>query len=187
VKYSRADSLMFRTHDDPKDIKTMTALMQLRFQCDTDLGGNLDNNHSQTSYLSYLAGNVICWCSTDQGSVSTSTAESEIKAVNHTLKAEVIANRGILNMMGWKQSATVIEEDNSACVAAASVPHIIRGMKRLDLAEHYLKEKTQDGTCLVVKVASADNNADIGTKRVPLPFFNPLTYRLLNRDKRKNL
>ena len=27
--------------------------------------------------------------STDQGSISTSTAESEIKAVNHTLKAEV--------------------------------------------------------------------------------------------------
>jgi hypothetical protein len=100
VKYSRADRLMFRTHDGPKDIKTMTALMQLRFQCDADLGGNLDNKHSQTSYLGYLAGNVICWCSTDQCSVSTSTTESEINAVNHTLKAEFIANRGILNIMG---------------------------------------------------------------------------------------
>jgi hypothetical protein len=27
VKYSRGDRLMFRTHDGPKDIKTMTALM----------------------------------------------------------------------------------------------------------------------------------------------------------------
>jgi hypothetical protein len=42
---------MFRTHDGPKDIKTMTDLMQLRFKCDADLGGNLDNKHSQTSYL----------------------------------------------------------------------------------------------------------------------------------------
>ena len=187
AKYSKADRLMFRTHDGPTDIATMTDLMQLRFQCDADLGGNLDNKHSQTSYLGYLAGNVICWCSTDQGSVSTSTAESEIKAVNHTLKAEVIANRGILNMMGWTQSATVIEEDNSACVAAAQVPHITRGLRHLDLAEWYLKEKTQDGTCLVTKVASADNNSDIGTKRVPLPLFNALTYRLVNRDKRRNL
>jgi hypothetical protein len=89
----------------------MTAFMQL---CDADLGGNLDNKHSQTSYLGYLAGSVICWCNIDQGSVSTSTAESEIKAVNHTLKAEIIANRGILNMMGWKQSAAVIEEDSSS-------------------------------------------------------------------------
>jgi hypothetical protein len=114
--------------------------------------------------LGYLAGNVICWCSNDQGSVSTSTAESEIKAVNHTLKAEVIANRGILDRMGWKHYATAIEEDNSACVAAAQVSHNTR---HLDLAEHYLKEKILDGTCLVVKVASADNNADMGTKRVP--------------------
>jgi hypothetical protein len=106
---------------------------------------------------------------------------------NIVMTAEVIANRGILNMMGWKQSSTVIEEDNSACLAAASVPHITPGTRHLDLAEHYLKEKTQDRTCLVVKVASVDNNADIGTKRVPLPLFNALTYKLVNRDKRKNL
>jgi hypothetical protein len=183
VKYSKANRLMFRNDNGPKDIDTMTELMQLRFQCDADLGSNLDKKHSQTSYLGYLAGNVICWCSTNQGSVSTSTAESEIKAVNHTLKAEVIANRGILNMMGWMQSATVIEEDKSGCVAAAAaaaaVPHMTRCLRHLDLAEHYLKEKTTDGTCLVIKVASADNNADIGTKRVPVPLFSASTNRLV--------
>ena len=73
-------------------MKTMTQNLQLKFQCDADQ----DNGHSQTSYIGYLAESVICWCSTDQGSVSTSTAESEIKAVNHTLKAEVISNRGII-------------------------------------------------------------------------------------------
>ena len=45
---------IFRTHDGPKDIKIMTDLMQLRFQCDGDLGGNLDNEHSQKTYLGYL-------------------------------------------------------------------------------------------------------------------------------------
>jgi hypothetical protein len=96
----------------------MTPFMQLQIPCDADLGGNRDNDHSQTSYLGYLAVNLICWCwrSTDQGSISTSTAESEIKAVNHTLKAEVIANRGILNKMGWEQEPTKIEEDNQAAI-----------------------------------------------------------------------
>ena len=187
VKYSKDDRLKFHTHDGPTDIKTMTDLMQLRFQCDADLGGNLDNGHSQTSYLGYFAGSLFCWNSTDQGSVSTSTAESEIKAVNHTLKSEVIANRGILNKMGWKQAATVIEEDNSACVAAAAVPHITRGLRHLDLAEYYLKEKVADGSCIILKVASKDNNSDIGTKRVPLPLFNALTYRLVDKTLRKNL
>ena len=131
VKYTKKDRLKFRTHDGPTDIETMTKSLQLSFQCDADLGGNKDNLHSQTSYLGYLAGSLFCWCSTDQGSVSTSTAESEIKAVNHTLKCEVIANRGILDMMGWKQEATVIEEDNSACVAASQTLQITRGLRHL--------------------------------------------------------
>ena len=187
VKYSKDDRLIFRSHKGPKDIKTMTALLQLRFQCDADLGGNLDNCHSQTSYLGYLAGSLICWCSTDQGSISTSTAESEIKAVNHTLKQEVIANRGILNAMGWKQEPTPIEEDNSACVAASNVTHMTRGLRHLDLTENYIKEKVADKSCILVKVESRNNNSDIGTKRVPLSLFNTLTNDLVDRQKRLNL
>ena len=87
VKYSKHDRLKFKTHDGPTDIKTRTNILQLRFQYDADLTGNPDTKHSQTSYLGYLANSLICWCSTDQGSIS---AESEIKAVNHTLKAEVL-------------------------------------------------------------------------------------------------
>ena len=61
LKYSKMDRLMFHTHDGPMDIDTMTKILQLRFQCDADLGGNLDNGHSQTSYIGYLGKSVICW------------------------------------------------------------------------------------------------------------------------------
>jgi hypothetical protein len=187
VKYTKRDRLKFRTHDGPTDIITMTKSLQLSFQCDADLGGNLDNLHSQTSYLGYLAGSLFCWCSTDQGSVSTSTAESEIKAVNHTLKCEVIANRGILDMMGWKQDATVIEEDNSACVAASQTLQITRGLRHLPLAENWLKEKVHDKTCIIVKVPTQDNNADIGTKRLDHGTFNKLTSQIVDRVLRDNI
>ena len=184
VKYSKNDRLMFKTHDGPKDIITMTKILQLRFQCDADLAGNPDTMHSQTSYLGYLADSLICWCSTDQGSISTSTAESEIKAVNHTLKCEVIANRGILNQMGWKQSPTVIEEDNKACVDASIVTHMTRGLRHLDLTENFLKEKYADGTCVLVKVASSENNSDIGTKRVSKQVFEKLTNEIIDKSLR---
>jgi hypothetical protein len=59
VKYSKKDRLMFKSQPGPWNIETMTPLMQLHFQCDADLGGNRDNDHSQTSYLGYLAGNLI--------------------------------------------------------------------------------------------------------------------------------
>ena len=115
------DRLRFDTQDGPTYKKTMTGELQLYFQCVADLAGNLDNKHSQTSYLGYLRGSLICWCSTDQGSISTSTAESEVKAVNNTLKCEVIANRGILTKMGWKQYPTIIEDYNKSCVDASVV------------------------------------------------------------------
>ena len=187
VKYARKDRLIFHAHDGPRDINTMTAILQLRFQCDADLGGNMDNSHSQTAYLGYLGPNLICWCSTDQGSISTSTAESEIKAVNHTLKAEVIANRGILNMMGWTQLPTPIEEDNQACVFHAKATHMTRNLRHLDLTENWVKEKVADGTCIIVKVKSCDNNSDIGTKRVSLPIFNKLLTQIIDQSQRTNL
>ena len=141
VKYVRStknDRLKFETHDGPMDINTMTNLLQLRFQCDADLAGNPDTLHSQTSYLGYLGTSLICWCSTDQGSIATSTAESEIKAVNHTLKAEVISNRGILEQMGWQQQPTIIEEDNKACVDSSLVSHMTRGLRHLAITENFL-------------------------------------------------
>ena len=186
-KYARSDRLVFHGHDGPRDIETMTSLLQLRFQCDADLGGNPDNNHSQTAYLGYLGRNLICWCSTDQGSISTSTAESEIKAVNHTLKAEVIANRGILNMMGWVQGPTPIEEDNQACIYHSKATHMTRNLRHLDLTENWVKEKVADRTCVVIKVKSCDNNSDIGTKRVTLPIFNKLLNQIIDQSQRRNL
>ena len=130
---------------------------------------------------------MICWCSIDQGSVSTSTTESEIKAVDHTLKAEVISNRGILNSMGWKQEPTIIEEDNQACVFASEAKHMTRNQRHLDLAEIWFKEKVADGTCIVQKEESKENNSDIGTRRVPNQIFDYLTHNLIDYSLRTNI
>ena len=185
VRTTKKDRLKFETHDGKNDIKTMTDILQLRFQCDADLAGNPDSKHSQTSYLGYLSTSLICWCSTDQGSMSTSTAESELKAVNHTLKCEVIANRGILNQMGWKQETTVIEEDNKACVDASVVPHMTRGMRHIAITENFIKEKFTEGVCKLVKIDSQNNNSDIGTKRLAQPVFDYLTYPLTDKSLRE--
>ena len=124
---------------------------------------------------------LICWCSTDQGSISTSTAESEIKAINHTLKAEVIANRGMLSQMGWLQAPIRTEEDNKACVDASIITHMTRGLRHLKITENFLKEKYADGTCVLVKIASSDNNSDIGMKRVTKQVFEKLTNEIVDK------
>ena len=109
--------------------------------------------------------------------MSTSTVESEIKAVNHTLKFEVISNRGILNAIGWKQGPTVIEEDNQACVYASEAKHMTRNLRHLDLAQIWFKEKVADETCIIETVISKESNSDIGTKCVPKHTFDSLVDR----------
>ena len=49
----------------------------------------------------YLSPSVIClyYCSTDQGSILISTAESHLKAVNHTLEAGEFPNISIFDAM----------------------------------------------------------------------------------------
>ena len=64
--------------------------------------------------------------------------------VNHTLKAEVISNRGILNQIRWKQDPT--EEDNQVCAYASEAKHMTRN---LDLAQLWFKEKVGDGICVI--------------------------------------
>ena len=130
---------------------------------------------------------VICWCSTDQGSVLTSTAKSEIKAVNHTRKAEVISNCGIMNAMGWIQQPTVVQEDNQACIYASEAKRMTRKFRHLELAQLWFKEKVADETCIIEKVDSKENNSDIETKRVPKLIFEYLTHKLVDKSLRTNI
>ena len=115
-------------------------------------------------------------CSTDQGSVSTPTAESEIKAINDTLEAEVISNRGIMNDMGRIKQPTILPEDNQVCVYASEAKKMTRNLRYLELAQLWFKKKVADGTCIIQKVK--ENNLNKGTKCVPQFIFDYLTHNL---------
>ena len=54
-----------------------------------------------------------------------------------------------------------------------------RNLRHLDLTENWFKEQTDKGVC---KIESAQNNADIGTKRVPQRIFDYLTNSILDRS-----
>ena len=57
----------------------------------------------------------------------------------------------------------------------------------IDLAEMLIKEKVESKEIKLLKVASADNTSDIGTKRLALPLFNKLTSRIMDTSLRVNL
>ena len=51
---------------------------------------------------------------------------------------------------------------------------MIRNLRHLELAQPWFKERVADGTCIIEKVDSKENNFDIGTKRVPKFIFDYL-------------
>ena len=59
-----------------------------------------------------------------------------------------------------------------------------RYLRHLKLTENFLKEKYADGTCILIKIASGDNNADIGTKRVPRTLLDKLTDNIIDKSLR---
>ena len=60
-----------------------------------------------------------------------------------------------------------------------------RNLRHLDLAELWFK--VADGTCVIKKVASADNSSNIGTKRVSMIIFEFLTHKLVDKSIRTNI
>ena len=85
-------------------------------------------------------------------------------------------------MMGWKQNTTVIEEDNKACVDASKILQMTRNLRHLEITENWFKEQTDKGVCKIIKIDSAQNNSDIGTKRVNQKVFDYLTNSILDRN-----
>ena len=85
-------------------------------------------------------------------------------------------------MMGWVQQTTVIEEDNKACVDASKILQMTRNLRHLEIMENWFKEQTDKGVCKIIKIDSAQNNSDIGTKRVNQKVFDYLTNSILDRN-----
>ena len=76
---------------------------------------------NSNAHYGYNGHSVVSFTSKTKGSLSISTAESEIKAVNQYL-SQPLALRGMLILMVFPQDATIIEEDNQACVYAVRQP-----------------------------------------------------------------
>ena len=60
-------------------------------------------------------------------------------------------------------------------------------MCHLDLAELLIKEKVDAKEIKLLKVTSADNSSDLGTKRLALLLFNKINSRIIDKTLQVNL
>lgn len=131
---------------------------------DSDFASDPITRKSVSGYLFTINGNPVSWSSRKQSCVATSTAEAEYIAASHAAK-EAIWLRRILKSLGHPQEkATIIFEDNMACISMSKDPVFHRRTKHIDVHYHYVREKCLDFDILLEYISTASQPADMMTK-----------------------
>ena len=140
--------------------------IELQAYCDADWAADRDARRSVTGYACFLSPGsaAVDWRSTGQHSVALSTMEAELMALAEVVKA-VVHLRGLLAEIDEMQhGATLVHEDNTACIAVANNTTSSRRAKHIDLRYFYVRELVLNEVIKIVHSASVDMVADVLTK-----------------------
>lgn len=141
----------------------------LKAYVDSDWGGNLENRHSCSGFVTFLGGAPISWATKKQKCVALSTMESEYIALSEVTK-EIVYLRELLNHM--KQSKFVTKEtqvfcDNQSAISLCTNNVYHARSKHIDIRFHFSREAQEQGHIKVDYKCTNDMAADILTKSLP--------------------
>jgi hypothetical protein len=128
-------------------------------------------SRSHSGYIVYLGGAPVDWSSNLQSTVALSSAESEMISA-FSASRTIVYFRHLLEEFGHAQSgATVIWEDNEACIAQSKNPVNHKRCKHVLLKYHYLRDLTEASIVKLQYVCTKDQIADLLTKPLPPALF----------------
>jgi hypothetical protein len=145
---------------------------------DADWGGDLEGRKSRTGTVVMINNWPIIWTSKLQQSVSTSSTGAEYIALSSTAR-EIIASRIFLSEFGFKQRGpTTIFEDNNSCIAIANGQKRHPGIKHIDIAYHFIKERIKRKEIELKRKPTGEMIADLFTKNLAANLFQRHTQAL---------
>ena len=132
--------------------------------CDSDWA-NHETRRSTTGNLFLYNGAPISWKSKLQKTIALSTAEAEYYSAS-TITTEAIWLGDLIRALCFSRPGpTPLFEDNTACNEWGN--NVIGGRERaklIDIWKHYAHEAIQLGHVRLIRVATADQLADVLTK-----------------------
>nr|GEX96557.1 ribonuclease H-like domain-containing protein [Tanacetum cinerariifolium] len=119
---------------------------------------------SVSGYCVFLGRSLVSWKSKKQATVSRSFAEAEYKCMaNATCEIMWIIN--LLKDLCIKNLLSVnLYSDSSSAIQIAANPVFHERTKHFEVDVYFIREKVQDVVINTIKVASADQTADLFTK-----------------------
>ena len=154
---------------------------------DSDWAGDKDNRISVTGFIIFLLSAPIMWRSKAQKSVSTSSAESEYKALSEAAKEikfiyQLLRGMGIVVM-----TPITVRVDNVGAIFMAENVGSSSRTRHIDTCYHFVREFIVEEFLKIIFVKSAENRSDGFTKNVGTETYNAhAEHYIISREEFRN-
>jgi hypothetical protein len=142
---------------------------------DSNFCNCMDTRRSTGGHVFTLYGSPISWSSKLQGSISHSTAEAEIRALNACALEAKWLRRMVSDVTGqndFKVLPTSLHCDNRAAEMWTRNPHHHARQKHIDRSDLSIRELVNEFKTVTVRlIPTRAQLADCFTKSLPLPTF----------------
>ncbi|KAE8254572.1 hypothetical protein A4X13_0g3372 [Tilletia indica] len=138
--------------------------LQMEGFVDSDWAADRDDRRSTSGFVFTIGGGAVSWGSRKQGAVALSTAEAEYIAAG-VAGREAMLLSGALKAAGQDIGTVTVHCDNQAAIQLVKNPgsHHDRS-KHIDIAHHWIRDKTQEGAFAFQYIPTDLNPADAFTK-----------------------
>lgn len=150
---------------------------------DSNFCNCVDTRRSTGGHVFTLYGAPISWSSKLQSSISHSTAEAEIRALNACALEAKWIRRMVSDVTGRQDSVdkpTALHCDNRAAEMWTRNPHHHARQKHIDRCDLSIREMVNEFKVITIRLVPTLNQlADCFTKSLPLPAFRRNVRNLL--------
>ena len=154
---------------------------------DPDESDDVDTARSRHGYVISYAGCPVSWKSSLQSEIALSTTEAEYVGISYALREAIPIMRLLREMK--KLGFNIINrkvpirckvfEDNAGAIEIAKTEKYRPRTKHMNIKLHHFRQYVTKGRIEIVKIESANQQADILTKPLPNPLFELLRRKIM--------
>ena len=148
---------------------------------------DIDTARSRHCFILKYQGILIQWASQLQGMITLRSTESEYVRLSEAIRQILPTMRSIkeLSERGFPLQKTkpkvmcTLFKDNSGAIEIENVPKICPWTKHINVLYHHFRIYVSNKTIRIRKIDTEDQQADIGTKPLPVAQFTNLRSRIM--------
>ena len=158
-------AIEYSAHSNAGELSSTYDKLTFQNTADASFANNTDRRSGE-GYTFKLFGGLVDWASRKQATVSTSTTEAELLAMLHAGK-QAMWWQHFFNKINFDTGdKLVIFNDNKQTVRllASELDLILTKLRHIDVSQHWLRERVQEGDIQVEWLETASMTADGMTK-----------------------